>query len=333
MRRPSLAARCVRASLAGCTLGPELPAARRAQGRAPTCPTSRPSSSPAALPAARRSASSQSLDIPGQWWARLPVAAAQQPDRDGAARQSRHPGRRRRAARWRRRTPARSAPPCFRPCRRASAPRRTRCRPCCRRRPPTTTTSTACSRLGLTLSYNARPVGRQPAADRIARCAGRGAVLPARGRLSVARLQRRRGGHPRGLAARPDRGDPAHHRRPARHARHPASASRAWARSPAPTSPPSRPRSPRPRRRCRRLQKALAQQRNLLATLTGRFPDQSLAERFKLADLKLPQELPLSLPSKLVEQRPDVRAAEANLHSARRSGRRRDRQPVPARSR
>jgi NodT family efflux transporter outer membrane factor (OMF) lipoprotein len=64
------------------------------------------------------------------------------------------------------------------------------------------------------------------------------------------------------------------------------------------------------------LQKALAQQRNLLATLTGRFPDQSLAEQFKLADLKLPEDLPLSLPSKLVEQRPDVRAAESNLHSS-----------------
>ena len=77
------------------------------------------------------------------------------------------------------------------------------------------------------------------------------------------------------------------------------------------------------------LQKALAQQRNLLATLTGRLPDQSLAEQFKLADLKLPQDLPLSLPSKLVEQRPDVRAAEANLHSVVGAGRRRDRQPVP----
>jgi NodT family efflux transporter outer membrane factor (OMF) lipoprotein len=64
------------------------------------------------------------------------------------------------------------------------------------------------------------------------------------------------------------------------------------------------------------LQKALAQQRNLLATLIGRFPNENLIERFTLDDLKLPQELPLSLPSKLVEQRPDVRAAEANLHSA-----------------
>lgn len=64
------------------------------------------------------------------------------------------------------------------------------------------------------------------------------------------------------------------------------------------------------------LQKALAQQRNLLANLTGRLPSNPVAERFELSDLKLPGELPLSLPSKLVEQRPDVRAAEANLHSA-----------------
>ena len=41
-----------------------------------------------------------------------------------------------------------------------------------------------------------------------------------------------------------------------------------------------------------------------------------MAETFELADLHLPEELPLSLPSKLVEQRPDVRAAEAHLHDA-----------------
>ncbi|HTR84439.1 MAG TPA: efflux transporter outer membrane subunit [Reyranella sp.] len=64
------------------------------------------------------------------------------------------------------------------------------------------------------------------------------------------------------------------------------------------------------------LEKALAQQRNLLAVLTGRLPNAELAERFELKDLKLPAELPLSLPSHMVEQRPDVRAAEANLHSA-----------------
>ena len=64
------------------------------------------------------------------------------------------------------------------------------------------------------------------------------------------------------------------------------------------------------------LQKALALQRNLLATLTGRFPSDAPNERFELDELTLPHELPLSLPAKLVEQRPDVRAAEANLHSA-----------------
>ena len=64
------------------------------------------------------------------------------------------------------------------------------------------------------------------------------------------------------------------------------------------------------------LQKALAQQRNLMANLTGRLPSNPVAERFELGDLKLPGDLPLSLPSKLVEQRPDVRAAEASLHSA-----------------
>lgn len=64
------------------------------------------------------------------------------------------------------------------------------------------------------------------------------------------------------------------------------------------------------------LQKQLAQQRDLLAALAGRFPSQGVAETFELADLHLPQELPVSLPAKLVEQRPDVRAAEAQLHSA-----------------
>jgi NodT family efflux transporter outer membrane factor (OMF) lipoprotein len=64
------------------------------------------------------------------------------------------------------------------------------------------------------------------------------------------------------------------------------------------------------------LQKALALQRNLLANLAGRLPSQNVAERFELTDLHLPQELPLSLPSKFVEQRPDIRAAEATLHSA-----------------
>jgi NodT family efflux transporter outer membrane factor (OMF) lipoprotein len=64
------------------------------------------------------------------------------------------------------------------------------------------------------------------------------------------------------------------------------------------------------------LLKQLAQQRDLLAVLAGGFPNEEMAEKFELSSLQLPQELPLSLPSKLVEQRPDVLQAEENLHSA-----------------
>jgi len=64
------------------------------------------------------------------------------------------------------------------------------------------------------------------------------------------------------------------------------------------------------------LLKQLAQQRDLLAALSGGFPNLDLTEKFELSSLQLPQELPVSLPSRLVEQRPDVRQAEENLHSA-----------------
>jgi NodT family efflux transporter outer membrane factor (OMF) lipoprotein len=64
------------------------------------------------------------------------------------------------------------------------------------------------------------------------------------------------------------------------------------------------------------LQKQLAVQRDLLTALIGRLPSQEPAEKFELASLQLPQELPVSLPSKLVDQRPDVRSAEAQLHAA-----------------
>jgi NodT family efflux transporter outer membrane factor (OMF) lipoprotein len=64
------------------------------------------------------------------------------------------------------------------------------------------------------------------------------------------------------------------------------------------------------------LEKQLAQQRDLLARLVGRFPSETLAGEFELSSLQLPQELPVSLPSKLVAQRPDVRTAEEQLHSA-----------------
>ena len=64
------------------------------------------------------------------------------------------------------------------------------------------------------------------------------------------------------------------------------------------------------------LLKQLAQQRDFLVALSGGFPSDDLAEKFELSSLQIPQELPLSLPSQLVEQRPDVRQAEENLHSA-----------------
>ena len=64
------------------------------------------------------------------------------------------------------------------------------------------------------------------------------------------------------------------------------------------------------------LEKQLAQQRVLLTALAGRFPSQEISQTFDLAALQLPQELPISLPSKLVEQRPDIQASQAQLHSA-----------------
>ncbi len=64
------------------------------------------------------------------------------------------------------------------------------------------------------------------------------------------------------------------------------------------------------------LQKQLAQQRILLTALAGRFPSQEIQQTFDLTALQLPQELPISLPSKLVEQRPDIQASQALLHQA-----------------
>ena len=64
------------------------------------------------------------------------------------------------------------------------------------------------------------------------------------------------------------------------------------------------------------LLKQSAQLRDLLAVLAGRFPNQAPAEKFELSSLQLPEEIPVSLPSQLVAQRPDVLQAEANLHAA-----------------
>lgn len=60
----------------------------------------------------------------------------------------------------------------------------------------------------------------------------------------------------------------------------------------------------------------LEQTRDLIRALAGNSPDKDVPETFELSSLHLPQDLPLTLPSKLVEQRPDVRIAEEQLHSA-----------------
>ena len=64
------------------------------------------------------------------------------------------------------------------------------------------------------------------------------------------------------------------------------------------------------------LEKQLAQQRDLLTALAGQYAADEIRQKFDLAHLKLPTNLPISLPGKLVDRRPDVRAAEANMHSA-----------------
>jgi NodT family efflux transporter outer membrane factor (OMF) lipoprotein len=65
------------------------------------------------------------------------------------------------------------------------------------------------------------------------------------------------------------------------------------------------------------LEKELAQTRNLLAVFAGKLPSESAElPEFILDGFQLPSELPLSLPSTLVRQRPDIRASEALLHAA-----------------
>jgi NodT family efflux transporter outer membrane factor (OMF) lipoprotein len=64
------------------------------------------------------------------------------------------------------------------------------------------------------------------------------------------------------------------------------------------------------------LQKQLGITRDALTALLGRLPSEEPVEVFHLEELTLPMELPVSLPSKLVAQRPDVLMAEANLHAA-----------------
>lgn len=62
-------------------------------------------------------------------------------------------------------------------------------------------------------------------------------------------------------------------------------------------------------------QKAI-QASHLLATLQGKAPEEVADLNLDLLSIRLPAELPLSLPSDLVRQRPDILAAEAQLHAA-----------------
>jgi NodT family efflux transporter outer membrane factor (OMF) lipoprotein len=64
------------------------------------------------------------------------------------------------------------------------------------------------------------------------------------------------------------------------------------------------------------LERQLAQQRHLLAVLCGRFPGEDVAATFRIASFRLPRDLPLSLTADLVRQRPDIRAAEAEVRAA-----------------
>ena len=64
------------------------------------------------------------------------------------------------------------------------------------------------------------------------------------------------------------------------------------------------------------LQSQLTQTRNLLAALVGHLPNQEAGGTFELTSLHLPEQLPVTLPSTLVEHRPDVRAAELQMHAA-----------------
>ena len=64
------------------------------------------------------------------------------------------------------------------------------------------------------------------------------------------------------------------------------------------------------------LQTQLAQTRDQLAAYLGRIPSEADIPAFALDELTLPGELPVSLPSQLVDQRPDIRASEAQLHTA-----------------
>lgn len=64
------------------------------------------------------------------------------------------------------------------------------------------------------------------------------------------------------------------------------------------------------------LRKQLSATQDQLATYLGITPAQLRLKPIELANVTLPQDVPVSLPSKIVEQRPDIRASSAQLHAA-----------------
>ena len=72
----------------------------------------------------------------------------------------------------------------------------------------------------------------------------------------------------------------------------------------------------RRKRAYRRFRSSWCNSGDLLAAVAGRFPGEEPSEKFGLDNMRLPQQLPVNLPAKVVEQRPDVGAAEAQLYSA-----------------
>jgi NodT family efflux transporter outer membrane factor (OMF) lipoprotein len=64
------------------------------------------------------------------------------------------------------------------------------------------------------------------------------------------------------------------------------------------------------------LEKQLDVTRHALSVLIGQFPGEGKLPEFHLDSLQLPETLPVSLPSELARQRPDIRASEALLHQA-----------------
>jgi NodT family efflux transporter outer membrane factor (OMF) lipoprotein len=64
------------------------------------------------------------------------------------------------------------------------------------------------------------------------------------------------------------------------------------------------------------LQQQLSVAKHALAILIGKAPAEWVAPDFDLAEFTLPAKLPLSVPSELVHQRPDILSAEAQLHAA-----------------